>query len=82
MGVSSAWAHDWYPSDCCNKNDCYRVRCSELLETYTGWSYRDASNRIWNFLLDQKRDSQDPYCHVCHNNSRPLCIFFPKGGTS
>lgn len=70
-------AHEWYPLDCCSGNDCRPVDCKELISQPDGTvKYKDMT-----FRRDQKRASQDGYCHACYSDKYnvPYCVFFPAG---
>src|SRR5271168_3376330 len=58
---SAAYAHSWYPHDCCHDADCRPVPCDELVETRNGIMWRG----VVLFNDAQVKASQDRFCHVC-----------------
>lgn len=83
LALEFAFAHDWYPVECCNGNntggDCHPVECDSLVEDRTGIEW----NGI-HFRQDQIHPSQDKNCHVCVGNDKgyghaerkyPYCVF-------
>lgn len=82
LTTSTAWGHNWYPSECCNGNDvggdCHPVPCSEI--TDDGWAQ---DSRRWHdmiFYPDKIFHSPDGQCHVCANERvahGAYCMFLP-----
>jgi hypothetical protein len=75
---TAAYAHSWYPKDCCHGADCRPVPCDELVETRNGLMWRG----VVPFTETQVKPSQDQFCHVCAKEQRgtilpylPLCVF-------
>jgi hypothetical protein len=75
---SAAYAHSWYPNDCCHDADCRPVPCDELVETRNGIMWRG----VVLFNDAQVKASQDRFCHVCAKEQvgtllpyLPLCAF-------
>jgi hypothetical protein len=75
---SAAYAHSWYPHDCCHDADCRPVPCEELVETRNGIMWRG----VVLFNDAQVKPSQDRFCHVCAKEQAgtllpylPLCAF-------
>jgi hypothetical protein len=75
---SQAYAHSWYPHDCCHGQDCRPVPCDELVETRYGLMWRG----VVLFSETQVRPSLDQFCHVCAKEQKgtiipylPLCVF-------
>ena len=76
---SAAYAHSWYPHDCCHDADCRPVPCDELVETRNGIMWRG----VVLFNDAQVKASQDRFCHVCAKEQAgstllpylPLCAF-------
>lgn len=71
----SSFAHSWYPSDCCNGDDCNPVPCDTLDEQEDGgYVYKPENKR---FTKQQVRPSQDSKCHVCISPKMrtPYCVF-------
>jgi hypothetical protein len=75
----AAYAHSWYPKDCCHDADCHPVPCDELVETRHGIMWRG----VVLFNDAQVKASQDRFCHVCAKEQAgstllpylPLCAF-------
>src|SRR5262249_19719225 len=62
-----AYAHSWYPKNCCHGADCRPVPCDELVETRNGIMWRGAV--LFNDA--QVKPSPDQLCHVCaHETTR------------
>jgi hypothetical protein len=75
---SAAYAHSWYPNDCCHDAGCRPVPCDELVETRNGIMWRG----VVLFNDAQVKVSQDRFCHVCAKEQvgtllpyLPLCAF-------
>lgn len=74
----AAYAHSWYPKDCCHDADCRPVPCGELVQTRNGLVWRG----VVIFNETQVKPSQDQFCHVCAKAQQstilpylPLCVF-------
>jgi hypothetical protein len=75
-----AHAHSWYPTECCQGQDCQPVPCDSITETREGYDWKGL-----HFLEGQVRPSLDKQCHVCAGMSidtdgipkpkYPRCIF-------
>jgi hypothetical protein len=76
MLAHAAWAHQNYPSNCCEDRHCRPVACEEIASDGDYW--------IWHGSRIEKTKampSQDGGCHVCITEKGVmLCIFL--GGTS
>lgn len=74
--TAGAWAHGWYPKNCCSDDDCKPVPCDELREGDHGvWRYQDKE-----FQPAQVQPSQDRHCHVCiGKHGVPYCAFILFG---
>jgi hypothetical protein len=80
-GSATAYAHSWYPKECCHDQDCHPVPCAELKID------RKHDSVVWKglvwFGLHQVRSSLDGQCHVCAKSYTefvpyvPLCVFVP-----
>lgn len=76
--VPGAFAHSWYPMECCNATgDCHPVACDELVETKDGIRWKDLL-----FKDAQVRPTKDGQCHVCErtfegtsNPHHGYCVF-------
>lgn len=73
--TTTAFAHSWYPANCCSDHDCRPVACEELVSNADG-------TMEWDGLVFKRVfPSQDAKCHVCfyeggENNTRiPYCAF-------
>jgi hypothetical protein len=58
---TAAYAHSWYPKDCCHDADCRPVPCGELVQTRHGLEWRG----VVVFNETRVKPSQDQFCHVC-----------------
>jgi hypothetical protein len=73
--IAHAFAHSWYPSDCCSGTDCKPVPASDIQELPGGcFVYKPTGNQ---FCGSQVRVSQDKDWHVCISPStgNSLCLF-------
>jgi hypothetical protein len=75
---TAAYAHSWYPKDCCHDADCRPVPCGELVQTRHDLVWRG----VVVFNETQVKPSQDQFCHVCAKQQQgtilpylPLCVF-------
>lgn len=68
--------HGWYPQSCCADTHCHPVPCDQLVEESNGWRYIP-DNRVFPFAVVYP--SKDRNCHICTNNSLPLCAFIQQG---
>jgi hypothetical protein len=77
-----AYAHSWYPAECCGDGDCHPVPCNEITQDDFGY-YWHGIHFTW--AMD-KGPSIDGACHVCvttwpqPGGPYPHCIFL--GGIS
>ena len=74
--ITPALAHDWFPPECCNGQDCKPVSCDELID-------QDDGSVKWNnytFPSLRVHPSQDRHCYVCiySVNGMPLCAFIQQ----
>lgn len=67
-----AYAHGWYPPECCSDADCRSVDCDLILETATGYVYDGIQ-----FTKESMKLSKDALCHACFrpNQTFGLCLF-------
>jgi len=71
-------AHSFYPSWCCNEQDCRPVPCAEI--TYRTENrvdfvyYRGLRGVAWAVY-----PSPDAACHVCQSSIALRCVFIPEG---
>jgi hypothetical protein len=76
--AAAAFAHSWYPINCCSDHDCQPVKCEDILETKDGLEYDGI-----RFLKLMEHPSQDRYCHVCIYGQgtarRGVCVFTMQG---
>ncbi len=81
------WAHDNYPSECCDDQDCRPVPCAEFSEEVR-WSGHGTSIEIVVLNSHGKqyfgkksnvRPSPDGQCHACFwpGTFEMRCIFWP-----
>lgn len=69
--LATAHAHSFYSIECCAEKDCRPVPCSEIVNTPTGWTWKDR-----NFTTAMLRLSPDGLCHVCFGLV-PRCLYLP-----
>lgn len=70
-----AYAHSWYPIECCSENDCHRMTVAAK-ERGDLWVLPDG--RVWP--KKQARMSPDEDFHVCEIGQRIICFYAPVGG--
>lgn len=78
--AGAASAHDWYPANCCNDQDCYPMgegeREPKPRYTLQGWRLHDG--RVVSFI--DARTSPDGRFHVCRIGGVPTQpIVHPTG---
>ena len=80
---SPAYAHSWYPRECCSNHDCKPVDDTSLeFDTAPGGHpfarYKPTGNV---FFQHQWKTSQDERYHVCINpyNAKSLCFYVRAG---
>lgn len=81
---TAAWAHSWYPPQCCSSIDCEPVNADVLTETRNGWHVSVCSAIRPGVCIDgfvkrgQEKPSLDGGYHVCFNETRVICLFVPN----
>jgi hypothetical protein len=79
LWATGAWAHSWYPLDCCSERDCRRIEASEVREL----SYTQVLDLVTGTVVtgSKVRQSQDGDWHICNlfgdRKAKPLCVFRP-----
>jgi hypothetical protein len=70
----AAFAHSWYPYECCGEMDCKPINCDSITEVQGGMM-QDGLFYPSNII----RPSLDKQCHACkttyYNGYNPLCLF-------
>jgi hypothetical protein len=82
LGASAARAHRWYPTWCCNDNDCRELDESKgetVLEEPDGW-------HLWDGRVaarGSQRLSPDGKFHLCEEATTKaiICFFAPPGAS-
>lgn len=81
-GVAPAFAHDWYPRDCCSGRDCYPVADSDVAWTAGGWLIKATGEVVPH---EKARFAPDGRFHRCSVQGkigeRTLCLFVPGLGS-
>lgn len=69
------YGHSWYPYDCCHDQDCFPIKCEDILEDINGNYIYDGLT----FTKDKIKNSLDAMCHACIGKtsgmSIPRCLF-------
>jgi hypothetical protein len=85
FGSAPAQAHDWYPLECCGRNDCRPARSTEG-DGRGGMTVIVGDLRIGIPEGFDRRPSPDGRIHVCfrtypetdgHVIVTPICLFLP-----
>jgi hypothetical protein len=76
-----AWAHDWYPRECCSGLDCAPVERAELMDN-AAFHVTSAHGTTIVPATFPRRDSKDNRMHVCmrpgeRGRMKPICVFLP-----
>jgi hypothetical protein len=83
-----AWAHGWYPKDCCQDNDCGPVESLvRLVPTGGGVPQLVVTSKHGKAIVPHNfplRESKDGRMHVCMQHDpwgemRVICLFVPPG---
>lgn len=87
VSASGAFAHSWYPFECCSEKDCFPVPARDVREVRGGWELSDGTV----IRYDEARPSPDGQFHVCrHLNGqgalirlydKPACFWAPVNGS-
>lgn len=85
--VTAAFAHEFYPQECCAGKDCQPVACDALREEGQGaisYSPREATyppKPPATYIFDKRkvRPSLEDRCHVCISYGLPVCVFVQQG---
>jgi hypothetical protein len=75
---SAAYAHSWYPNDCCHDADCRPVPCDELVETRNGIMWRG----VVLFNDAQVKVSQDRFCQSSPRSRWAHCCLTSRSARS
>ena len=73
--IVKAWAHSWYPIECCSGNDCDVVlnmgkAPNVMVTTKHGTALLTEETK--------RHESKDEKVHACIRGGKLVCIFFPK----
>lgn len=78
-----AFAHSWYPFECCSEKDCFPVPVSDVRVVPGGWTLSDGT------MIEhaEARPSPDGQFHVCRRqdgtgplirmHKKPACFWAP-----
>jgi hypothetical protein len=78
-----AWAHSWYPLECCSGNDCEPIPPESFSESPEGWTFHFCSRTrpglcIHGFMKrGREKISQDGQYHLCFSATTIYCFFVP-----
>ncbi|CAN1565421.1 hypothetical protein MCEMSEM23_02899 [Rhabdaerophilaceae bacterium] len=85
--IVPAFAHSWYPIECCSEKDCFPVPISDVKLIKGGWQLQDGT------VVEhaEARPSPDGRFHVCRRqdgkgplirmNKAPACFWAPVMGS-
>lgn len=78
--AAKAFAHEWYPKECCHDHDCHPVECSSITSLPYG-----AKQDGLDYNANMIRKSPDGFCHACFSNYTqvriPRCLFIAFPGS-
>lgn len=82
-----AFAHSWYPYECCSERDCFPVPVHDVRVVPGGWTLSDGTM----VRQDEARPSPDGRFHVCRSQdgkgalirmyAKPACFWAPVMGS-
>ena len=81
LSRASSWAHDWYPSECCNGHDCAPVEKVTWFDASDGTppllivTSKYGTVRVPHEF--PRRESKDGRMHICIQGPYVLCLFMP-----
>jgi hypothetical protein len=80
----SAWAHSWYPRECCGGHDCMPAD-RIVADAYGNRMVIVGERRVWIPPGFAVRASPDGRIHVCFTDDvygaqAPRCVFAPAEG--
>lgn len=71
--IAHAWAHDWYPLECCHNQDCAPITkydpVTKIVSTSRASAQLDALTRYY--------ESKDNKTHACIRGGKVVCFFLP-----
>lgn len=83
----SAFAHSWYPYDCCSERDCFPLPVGKVKSVQGGWQMEDGAFIAWH----EARPSPDGRFHICRREDgkgdlirlpeKPACFWAPIGAS-
>ncbi len=62
--ASAAYAHSWYPSECCHEQHCHVA--DNVRETTSGAEVRVRGEVIFVPYTAKRRQSHDGHYHICY----------------
>lgn len=74
--------HDWYPSECCQGQDCRPIPCDAVRQKGIVYLYQPPGFPA-PLLFSRARKSKDEQCHACYiqipssANGAGRCLFLP-----
>lgn len=87
MLTAAAFAHSWYPYECCSAVDCHPVPVEGVRVTREGYRLRDGSV----IRFKEARPSPDGLYHECRTSAgagdlirldgKPACFWAPMGAS-
>jgi hypothetical protein len=87
LTTGPAFAHSWYPFECCSERDCFPVATSDVKVIKGGWQLHDGT--IIEHI--EARPSPDGRFHVCRRDDgkgalirmhrKPACFWAPIGAS-
>lgn len=72
-----AFAHDWYPLECCSGQDCRALSDAEVpqyVQPADGGKYLIVK---WGIVVERKGYSPDNKFHICEMPTKFYCLFTP-----
>ena len=79
---NTAYAHSWYPWECCSGMDCAPVEKFSMTPN-NEWMLTSKHGTVIIPAQMKRRESKDNRFHVCMRKAEgitmPLCVFVPPG---
>lgn len=72
-----AYAHSWYPGECCSGQDCRELTDGDVLAVDGGWIVLGR----WYRSRKDARPSPDSRFHACAVGATLRCFFVPQPST-
>jgi hypothetical protein len=77
IAITPAWAHSWYPPECCSDSDCYPLPEGSVTKVEGGYALDTGE-----FIPESKaKEGKDGRYHICrYPFPAVICFFKPFNG--